>query len=234
LNKLLADLQPSTSFPKSMTHPTITELEVKILDVDPEALTEKIKSIGGQQILDDITEVETFDFPHDGLPVDCKWDEDLRKECGEVIDHALKLSQRSGTLDACGAYLRLRREGAEYQFTLKYPIPGQNAIKHEQEVHCIIAEQEWSAIRSCLLRLGMTVQFHLQKKRTSLILPGKSVRFDIDTWLNTPIPSYVEIEGPDAHAIEQAIQLIGFAPKDATAISGKALFQRYNVIPGRI
>jgi len=99
--------------------------------------------------------------------------------------------------------------------TYKAPItgltsaPNPSRYKERQEIEIVF--QPANALESILRALGFRPGFTYEKFRTEHRLPSlKGLHLDVD---ETPIGTYLELEGPPA-AIDRAALLLGFNPQD--------------------
>lgn len=211
--------------PENQSH---LEMEVKILEIDPKAITQRLEKIGAKKIFDGMTFIEGFDFPlvkrvhfsQVGVPL----------RFSPIFSQVNALSDGSLTLISQGAYLRLRKEGKRSELILKWKDQdGRKDVKREHELSVPLNETEWDEVREIVEQTGLERILIQQKKRVSYIYPPLAVRFDIDTW--PKLPPYLEVEGSDVEVISKGLELIGFSINKASAISGKELFEKYGIDP---
>jgi len=114
--------------------------------------------------------------------------------------------------------LRLRREDDRSYLTFKGPVqPG--AVKIREELETAVADAE--VIRHVLEHLDLRVWFRYQKYREEYALGGIVVAID-----ETPIGTFVELEGPEA-GIAAAASALGRTTTDYILDSYCGLFMRY-------
>ncbi len=204
------------------------ELEVKVLEIDPVDIEQKLQALGARRILDDITYIEGFDFKQ-GFQIDPANSVQTSKTA-PVIDMVTSITTGDSSLISNGAYLRMRKEGDRCELILKHRREGKDrALKAEQETSVNFPLQEWDDIRSELATYGLEQILVQEKKRVSYVDDEARTRYDIDTW--PAIPTYLEVEGADKKAIKIALEKIGLKLKQATSVSGAALFEHYGVDP---
>jgi len=206
-----------------------SEIEAKILEVDKSQIIESLIKSGVKITLDDTTTIESFEAPD----VEPQVFSDVRLD--EMIKH-LKFITSNFTkkLDETGAYLRIRKQGREREFTLKYKInTNDNSYKVEKEINVSLEDDNFFAsIRMWLEENKFIKISNLVKQRTSFASRQFGTQVDIDSWLKPTIPTYIEIEGFDQRSIEATAVMLGFESSALTSISGKELFKKYNVKRG--
>lgn len=204
------------------------EIEIKILEIDPKAIIQRLEKIGAEKIFEGMTFIEGFDFPLDKR-VRFR-EEGVPPRFSPIFSQVKALSDGSLTLISQGAYLRLRKEGGRSELILKWRAQeSQKDVKRENELSLPLDETEWDEVRNIVEQTGLKRILIQQKKRVSYIYPPLAVRFDIDTW--PKLPPYLEVEGSDVEVISRGLELIGFSINKASAISGKELFEKYGVGP---
>lgn len=204
------------------------EIEVKVLNVDPKIITQKLEEIGAEKIFDGLTFIEGFDFPPNEI-VSFNVD-NIPTRFSSIFSQVATLSDGSQTLISQGAYLRLRKEGKRSELILKWKDKdNKKKVKRENELSITIEGKEWEEVRNIIEQTGLKRILIQQKKRTSYRYHPLAVRFDIDIW--PKLPPYLEVEGSDAEAISKGLELIGFSMDETSSISGKELFEKYGVDP---
>ena len=114
--------------------------------------------------------------------------------------------------------LRVRTDGTRAILTFKGPVqPG--PVKIREELETIVADGE--ILQQVLARLGMRVWFRYQKYREEFTHADVIIAVD-----ETPIGTFVEIEGPEA-GIMAAAEALGRTPADFILDSYYVLFQKY-------
>jgi adenylate cyclase class IV len=204
------------------------ELEVKILEVDPADITQKLKAVGAEKIFHGLTFIEGFDFPpNEKVSFNA---DNVPTRLRAIFSQVATLSDGSRTLISQGAYLRLRKEGERSELILKWKDQkSKGNVKREHESSITINETEWEEVRNIVEQTGLNRILIQQKKRTSYVYHHFAVRFDIDIW--PKLPPYLEVEGSSIEAISKGLKLIGFSMNEASSISGKELFEKYGVDP---
>jgi adenylate cyclase, class 2 len=103
---------------------------------------------------------------------------------------------------AGGAWVRLRDEGTRSTLTLKQ-VTDASSIDGTTEVETEVADL--GAMSEILSRLGLREVRYQENYREEWRLGD--VVFDFDTWPG--LPTFVEIEGPDAASVRQAAASLG-------------------------
>lgn len=208
-----------------------TEMEVKVLEVDPVAIAARLKLAGARKVLDAVTYIEGFDFvPESGrvLSVDSIPDRFM-----PVFDAISAISSGQQSLISTGAYLRLRQEAQRSELILKSrSSKNQLNVKVERELSVPVDPAEWDEIRELLRVAGLERVVIQEKHRTSFVLDSLTVRYDIDTWPG--IPTYLEVEATNKARIKMGLSVLGFSMKHATSMTGKGVFEKYNVDPSNL
>ncbi|VEJ35799.1 putative adenylyl cyclase CyaB [Aedoeadaptatus ivorii] len=142
------------------------------------------------------------------------------KKVSEEVHQTVRINSDAHPVDEEKGYLRIRRVVKEsderIEMTFKEKI-GEGAVKLYDEHTALIDEME--SMRKILALLGFNRQIYGKKHRISYEKDG--LRFDLDRWdADTfPVP-YMEIEGPNAEAIYEAVRALGL-PEDR--ISSKTI-----------
>jgi len=218
---------PVQTMNKSENTPHL-EMEVKILEIDPGIIIQKLEAIGAKKIFDGMMFIEGFDFPLIGeIHFNQKG---LLPRFSPIFAEIGILSDGSQTLISQGAYLRLRKEGERSELILKWKDQnnGRKGVKRENELSIPIGAIEWDEVRNMIEQTGLKRILIQQKKRKSYVY-YPDLRFDIDEW--PKITPYLEVEGPDVETISKGLRLIGFSMKEASPISGKEVFEKYGIDP---
>jgi len=151
---------------------------------------------------------------------------------GRVREQNVLFDTAAHSLGKRGQLLRIRTEsragagkgkkrGKQALLTFKGPAGGRakgggsSSSKHQvrEEVELVVSDGQ--ALGSILEGLGMRPWFHYEKFRTQYRLPkaqrwAKDLVIDVD---ETPIGTYVELEGP-AGAIDRAAAALGFTKEN--------------------
>lgn len=206
-----------------------SEIEAKILEVNPKIIVDRLESNNSVLILDDTTTIESYETPHKVPELSGN------EEWHEMAKHLSLITKGFiASLDAAGAYLRIRRQKGAYEFTLKYKIGEQDPnLKIEKEVNVKINDSEkLLKLKKWLSGNGFTIVSNEIKDRKSYISRLYGTRIDIDSWLKPSIATYIEIEGLDRQSIEETAYSLGYAKESLSSITGKELFKKYNVKRG--
>lgn len=131
----------------------------------------------------------------------------LQEDC-LLDDERETLRQRHGVL-------RVRNEGGKSLLTFKGPVqPGSMKVREERET--VVADGD--TILTILEELGLHCWFRYEKYREEFAAEDVVIAID-----ETPVGTFVEIEGGEAHIAETATAL-GFGPEDYITDSYRALF----------
>jgi adenylate cyclase class 2 len=131
------------------------------------------------------------------------------------LQHDILFDTADGHLRQQGCALRLRHEDDHGVITFKGPvIPSTMKVRPEHET----AVASPAAMRRVLEGLGFRACFTYEKYREEYSMPGVVIAID-----ETPIGTFVEIEGTEADILE-ATQLLGRTPDAFVLASYRALF----------
>ena len=122
--------------------------------------------------------------------------------------------------------LRLRRVGDKITLTFKKFVEGDTAkVRVENEV----AVSDLEITKSILQSLGLIPTLHMEKHRTSYLLPS-GVEVDIDKYTGrySHIPTLLEIEGPDDATIQAHVKLLGFKREECKSWTTFDLIDYYS------
>jgi adenylate cyclase, class 2 len=122
----------------------------------------------------------------------------------------------SASLAGTGRALRVRRTDQGGVLTFKGPRRDRQGIKSRPEIETAVADPD--ALQAVLQALGFRPVFRYQKYRE--VFRWHAVEIVVD---ETPIGSFLEIEGPVA-AIHEAARALGYAPDDYVSESYASLF----------
>jgi adenylate cyclase class 2 len=129
------------------------EIEIKILNIHPQELEQKLQSIGAERTNEFFYRVRAFDFP--GLPL---------------------ANERH-------AWVRLRTDGEETELSYKQRLgvtshDGSIPDEGMEEIEVKVSDFEHTAL--ILSRIGMVEKFYQEKKR--IRYRKGDIEYDIDTW----------------------------------------------------
>lgn len=114
--------------------------------------------------------------------------------------------------------LRVRSESGKSLLTFKGPVqPGRMKVRAEHET--VVADGD--ALLAILHELGLHVWFRYEKYREEFSAEDVIIAID-----ETPVGTFVEIEGGEAH-IHQTAAALGKAPQDYITDSYRTLFVEY-------
>ena len=133
------------------------------------------------------------------------------------------LDSDDGRLQRAGCALRVRRDGDRAVITWKGPAqPG--PMKTREEIETAVGAADDA--RRILASLGFVPRFRYQKYREELSLEGLIVAID-----ETPIGTFVELEGEEAAIASVAVRL-GRGPADYVVASYRSLFLEHRQARG--
>ena len=127
------------------------------------------------------------------------------------------LDTAEGWLRDRGSLLRVRMEDGRTVLTFKGPVQP-SAMKLREEIEMEVSDG--AALLGLLERLGFRVWFRYEKYREEFALGSVVIAID-----ETPIGTYVEIEGDEA-GIEGVARALGRTPADFVLDSYRGLFAR--------
>jgi adenylate cyclase, class 2 len=128
----------------------------------------------------------------------------------------LLFDDAAGSLARGGRALRVRRTDAGGVLTYKGPRRDRGGVKSRTEIETAVTDPD--ALQGVLEALGFRPVFRYQKYRE--VFRWQSVEIVVD---ETPIGSFLEIEGPVA-AIHEAAAALGYGSGDYVAESYASLF----------
>ncbi len=122
------------------------------------------------------------------------------------------------------SYLRIRQEGKGTVLTFKGRRTKSKYFQQRTELECTVSD--YQTMKKILLKLGMRLDMHHEKKRTSFVLGG--VHFDMDEY--PTIPPFVEIEGSQG-AIKGVLARLGYTLKQTTKMTADQVLLGYGKNP---
>jgi adenylate cyclase class 2 len=130
----------------------------------------------------------------------------------------LLLDDAAGALARGGSALRLRRADGRAILTYKGPrSEDASGIKVRPEIEVEVSDGD--AAQALLAALGLAPAFRYQKYRE--VWDWRDAEIVVD---ETPLGTFIEIEGPSATILE-ALDSLGLGPKDCVLESYPALFR---------
>ena len=193
-----------------------------MLDIDSNLVANRLKSLGAELLLDQVTTIDWYEFGGKDITV---LDKALLTR-SVVSKIRIFFQARSTTnIGDSGGFFRLRKQDA-YDLTFKYKAEKKlgNIINPFCEFEQKIDDSKVSVIKSELSALNFFIKAHHEKKRVSFLYKG--IRFDIDTWPG--LPSYIEIEAPKPEDVYWGVRLLGLQNHEISEDSGQKLFNKYN------
>lgn len=136
-----------------------------------------------------------------------------------VREQNLRFDTPDGKLQAAFEVLRLRQD-EQARLTYKSPAKVEQGISQRTEIE--FAVSDFALARQLLEALGYSVCFVYEKYRQEYVFADCTIMLD-----ELPYGNFVEIEGPDAFAVQQAAQALGLKPELASLLSYSRLFEYY-------
>lgn len=127
--------------------------------------------------------------------------------------------------DNFSKWVRLRQTGDETTITIKRIVDssGEYALDNVEELELDIKDIETG--KELLSDLGYFFARHQRKLR--LAYDYKKTEIVIDKW--PLIDPYIEIEGPSQKAIDEAVVMLGFDPKDTIIMNTDDVYKKYGI-----
>jgi adenylate cyclase class 2 len=165
------------------------EIEVKILDIDREAVETRLKDAGARLVFDGEIDAMFFDFPNSSIA---------------AARDLLRLRRE-------GERVKLTYKGFVPEEVRRVKSEGRNP-KVRQEFETEVSD--FQTTRTILECLGLHPVRTVTKHRMTYELPG--VRFAIDRHTGdlAYIPEFVEIEVDDRETLEDNVRLVGYSLAD--------------------
>lgn len=132
----------------------------------------------------------------------------------------------AGHLSGAGKTLRLRRARGRGILTYKGPAAFENGVKRREEREVEVGDADET--EAIVERLGYVPRFRYEKRREELRLRGCVVALD-----ETPIGSFVEIEGPP-DAIGPCAEALGISVAAAVPDSYAGLYRKARAKDSRL
>ena len=175
------------------------EIEVKILNIDPQEIRAKLSAAGCTQTGYEFQQNRMYDF------------------------HDRRLYEQED-----GSYIRIRQmrdlaTGRQKSLlTLKKTV-SRDQFKIADETETLVDDPEM--MESFLLKLGF-VRIRIDEKiRETWQMPG--LHFEIDEWAG--MPPYLEVEAADQETVTQGLALLGFSMQDTTAMNLREVLALYKI-----
>jgi adenylate cyclase class IV len=201
------------------------EIELKVLEINTEKLINDLEEFGAKKKLDALTEIWTFDIiKNNSINY-----EKLSPNFLETIKVVEELTWHGKSLREQNYHLRARKQGENYEFTLKFAKSRHNNVKKEIELNSKLTKDEWNNICNLINSAGLTIIAHQEKKRISYHIEDNynPAHFDIDTWPS--IPTYLEIEADSVEIINYWIDKLNLKNNKTSTLSGQRFFDLYNI-----
>ncbi|MGE3273556.1 MAG: class IV adenylate cyclase [Vicinamibacterales bacterium] len=137
---------------------------------------------------------------------------------GRRLQEDCLLDDAAETLRQRRCVLRVRKEGNRSLLTYKGPVqPGPMKLREEHET----VAADGDTLLTILAELGLRPWFRYEKYREEFAAEDAVIAID-----ETPVGTYVEIEGGEAHITELAAAL-GFAPGDYITDSYRTVYLQH-------
>jgi len=166
----------------------LKELEVKIMNIDPDSVRKKLKSKGAQLVKKENQINKIFDFPDKRL-LNGKGYARIR-----LVEDLLNGSQH--------CYMTVKKLISQDKFK----------IMEENETKIIDSSEGENIFRA----LGLIQYSSIARYRESYSYKGTLIEIDINDKEFFPVP-YIEIETKDEAELEEIVGMLGYEMKDATA-----------------
>lgn len=199
----------------------VNELELKILDINPLIVEDRIIALGGEKVLDTFTYTTFFDTTFNIN------NEFLNPNFIELLIEINRLTEKKLSLRSQNIFLRIRKQGSRHELTLKYSSGTSSSVKSSIELSFHLDELQWSRIEEDLIHSGFMVIARHEKKRVSYDCKTLDLHLDIDTL--PQIPSYIEIEGGSESSIFNALEYLDLKSHLISTESGENFLKRYGV-----
>lgn len=176
------------------------EIEIKILDIDPPTLRQRLKAAGATYQGREFQRNGMYDYPDRRL-----------------------YEQRDGSYARIRVRKSLDTGATEAILTLKLTVSRSGGYKRAEEHETVVADAP--ALDAILRGLGLE-QIRVDEKIRETWLLGP-VHCELDEWAG--LPPYLEIEGPDETTIATALGHLGYSLADATHKNLREVLALYNV-----
>ena len=137
-----------------------------------------------------------------------------------LLEVDVVFDREDGELKLGGQLLRLRRAGDTSTVTYKGP-PSGGRYKSREEVEFDISDP--AAFETVLERLAYTPRFRYEKYRTKFVCADAHGIITLD---ETPIGTFLELEGPEAW-IDETANALGYTAESYETASYASLYKRY-------
>lgn len=175
----------------------MSEIEVKILGIDADAVAAKLDELKATPLFDGIVKCRHFDREGNGL-------------------------RASGRLFRLRRWEAKEGSGFEGKFEICYKGPKEivDGCKVRDEVETTVEDAD--KFEEMMLKLGCHVTLNNDKRRRSYEFG--EVHVDIDEY--PQVPAYMEIEGPNREAIDRAMELLELMDYEMSTETANELFAR--------
>lgn len=145
--------------------------------------------------------------------------EKIKSLGGKLIQPEMLMRRIIFDLPGSNRFARVRDEGNKIIMT--YKCHHDNTLLGTEEIN--VEVNDYNSAIDFLKAVGLEAKATQETLREEWELDG--VELDIDTW--PWIPTYVEIEGPNAEAVESVAQKLGFEMKNAHYGSVDEIYKLY-------
>lgn len=169
----------------------MSEIEVRILDIDVEKLREKFSELGAKLVKKENQMNNIFDF----------------------LDNRLFKNHKG--------YCRIREvenliDGSKKNVLTVKKVKSQDGARESIEEETSV--QDYRSMKRILEELGLELKHSKFKHRESYELNG--ILYEIDEWEKDMFPHpYLEVEAPDQKSLEKGIEMIGYTMKDTSSLT---------------
>lgn len=169
----------------------MSEIEVRILDIDVEKMREKFTNLGAKLVKKENQMNNIFDFTDNRLFENHKGYCRIR-EVESLIDGSKK-----------------------NVLTIK-KVQSQDGARKSIEEETLV--NDFQSMKRILQELGLELKHSSFKHRESYELNG--ILYEIDEWEKKMFPKpYMEIEAPDMESLKKGIEIIGYTMENASSLT---------------
>lgn len=177
-----------------------TEIEAKIKVPDHDAIRQRIRDVGGEHVGDYFETNTFFDTPDGKL---------------RAADEGLRVRKLKNLFGPRG------QSGGRTTYIVTFKGPAEKSkLKQREEIETEVTDGD--AIKSIVERLGFAPRLVFEKKRQTWKVKNCQVELDEVPMLGT----YIEIEGPDAAAVEAVRVELGLANEPLVKSGYSSLLSR--------
>ena len=183
----------------------MNEIEVKILGIDLEAVVARLKEVGATPLFDGMVRCVHFDFEND------------------PIRGARSLFRMRRWEGASGGGPGMAGFPSKVEICYKGPKTVVDGCKVREEIETTVADAD--VFLAMMKKLGFHITLDNEKRRRSYSLGALgAIHVDVDEY--PQVPAYLEIEGPNRKAIDEAIATLKLEGCEVSTESADELFAR--------